>query len=516
MNFWSIPERAAAYCGALRPWQRALAAFLAGSLCCLGLPPLGWFPVLWIGLPLLVWLLSGATSARQAFVTGWCFAFGYFLFGLYWIAASMFVDLERFGWLIPVTVTGLPAGLSLLYGLAALICHKLQRRGIVGALTLAWCLAATEYVRGFLLTGFPWNLFGYIWTEYLPVAQSVSLFGSYGLTFATLSAAVLPATLAAPGKRAALLANGLAIGSFLVLGGWGTWRLQTPVHTTPDVYLRLVQPNIAQNLKWDPQERAGNFAQLLDMTALPSDRPLTHIIWPETAVTYFLADDAPHRLRISAVLPEGATLLTGAPRQEHTPSGDTLYFNALVTLDRSGMIGTSYDKFHLVPFGEFVPFRSFGPIAAVTAGLGAFTAGPGPRSLHVPGLPAFSPLICYEVIFPHEVIDPHDQPRLLINITNDAWYGKTSGPYQHLAIARMRAIEEGLPLIRVANTGISAVIDPYGRTLQSLPLETKGNIDTTLPEAVAALTINSGYGKAIFLILWVFSGILLFYIGKRP
>ena len=518
MVFTSILDHTAARCVAAAPYQRAGAAFLAGSLCCLGLPPLGWFPVLWLGFPVLVWLLGGATTKRQAFTTGWCFAFGYFLFGLYWIAASMFVDLKRFGWLIPITVAGLPAGLSILYGLAALAWQKLNRHktgGVVSALTLAWCFAAAEYIRGYLFTGFPWNLFGYVWTEFLPVAQSASLFGSYGLTFVTLCAAVLPAALTTPGKRTAYIANGLALGGFLILGLWGAWRLQAPTTYLPDTYVRLVQPNIAQNLKWDPQERAGNFELLLEMTALPSDRPLTHIIWPETAVTYFLDSDAPHRLRISAVLPEQATLLTGAPRQEISPTGDKLFFNSLLALNRSGMISASYDKFHLVPFGEYVPFRSFGPIAAATAGLGAFTAGPGPRSLHTPGLPPLSPLICYEVIFPHHVVDPHDRPRLLVNITNDAWYGRTAGPHQHLAISRMRAIEEGMPLIRVANTGISAVIDAYGRTLQSLPLGAAGNIDTMIPEATPQLTINSHYGEILSRFFWAFSGLILFLTVRK-
>ena len=514
----SLFNRCAAHCAALSSYHRAGVAFLAGSLCCLGLPPLGLFPVLWLGFPILVWLLQSTTSKRQAFATGWCFAFGYFLFGLYWIAASMFVDLKRFGWLIPFTVAGLPAGLSILYGLAALAWQKFNHRrtsGVASALTLAWCFATAEYIRGYLCTGFPWNLFGYVWTEFLPVAQSVSLFGIYGLTLATLCAAALPAALTSPDQRAARTANLIALGGFILLGLWGIWRLQTPTVLLPDVYVRLVQPNIAQNLKWDPKERARNFEHLLELTALPSDRPITHVIWPETAVTYFLAGDAPHRLRIAAVLPEHAILLTGAPREELTPDGADKFFNSMLTLDRSGLIGASYDKFHLVPFGEYVPFHSFGPIAAATAGLGAFTAGPGPRSLHIPGLPPLSPLICYEVIFPHHVADPADRPHLLVNITNDAWYGKTAGPHQHFAIARMRAIEEGVPLLRVANTGISAIVDAYGRTLNYLPLGTEGNIDAQIPTATPQLTLNSGYGELISLILWILLGLTLYRAGVR-
>lgn len=517
----TIADRIAARLRNLRGWRRYAAAFGAGSFCCLGLPPLGWFPVLWIGFPVLAWLLQGAEKTRQAFNIGWCFAFGYFLFGLYWIAAAMFVDLARFGWMIPVTAAGLPALFGCYYGLSAvgwqIMRQRLDLRGVSAALTLAWLFALTEYVRGTLFTGFPWNLFGYVWTEFPPVAQSASLFGLYGLTLLTIAAAILPSTLTVAGASAprgnAIIANGAAFGILVTLGLWGGWRLQTPASMIPDVYMRLVQPAIAQNLKWDPAEREGNFNRLLEMTAQPAARPVTHVIWPETAAAYFLAEELPRRLQIAAVLPEHAVLLTGALRAEGEDN-----FNSLLALDRSGAVLDFYDKFHLVPFGEYVPFRRFGPIAAVAAGLGGgFTPGPGPRSLRVPGLPPFSPLVCYEVIFPHRVADPHDRPQLLVNVTNDAWYGKTAGPHQHLAIARMRAIEEGLPLIRVANTGISAIIDAYGRTVQSLPLGTRGVIDSPIPAAAGARTLASRAGEVISLSAWALlgSGILIFGRHRR-
>ncbi|MEJ0063399.1 MAG: apolipoprotein N-acyltransferase [Alphaproteobacteria bacterium] len=512
--FFDSLDRAANGFARLRGWRRAGAAFAAGSLCCLGLAPIGFFPALWVGFPALVWLLGGTQKKRQAFAAGWCFAFGYFLFGLYWIAAAMFVDLARFGWMVPFTVAGLPAVLACYYGLAAAAWQWLRHRfareenRLWDAVLLAWLFALTEYVRGFLFTGFPWNLFGSVWMGFLPVAQAASLLGLYGLTFLTLVAACLPAALAAAGRRRfALAANLAALGVFAALGLWGGARMQAPPAFLAEPYVRLVQPNIAQNMKWDSANRARNFDMLLELSAEPAARPVTHVIWPETAAAYFLEDDLPHRLQIAAALPEHAILLTGAPRQAIAANGERRFFNSLLAIDKSAAVIAAYDKFHLVPFGEYVPFRQFGPIAAAAAGLGEFFAGTGPRSLRVPGLPVSSPLICYEIIFPHEVSDHDDRPQLLINVTNDAWYGRTSGPYQHLDAARMRAIEEGTPILRAANTGISAVIDPYGRVIQQLALEEKGRIDTQLPLALEKATPYSHYGNLILIVLWLVTGV---------
>lgn len=494
----ACPDRLAA----LKPGKRLLLALLAGAMSCFALPPYGLVPLLALGFTLLLLLLQGAHRPRHAFMLGWCFAFGYFVPGLYWIAASMLVDFARFFWLIPFSVAGLPAFLALYYGLAALLWYRGRANTLGSALRLGLLFTAAEYLRGHLLSGFPWHLFGYAWTDVLPMAQSVSLFGSYGLTLLTLLVAPLPATLLlrTPGARHA---NSAAALGLLLLAAWGAWRLQEPVPMRPDAYIRLVQPNIAQSMKWAPEERERNLQQLLALSAQPATKPLTHIIWPESAVPFFLAEDASRRSQIMATLPEGVSLLTGSDRRAPNYStGRWDYFNSLLTLNKSGDVIASYDKVHLVPFGEYVPFQSFGPIASATSNFGSFHAGAAPVTLHVPGLPPFSPLICYEVIFPGDVSDPARPPQLLVNITNDAWYGQTVGPYQHLAIARMRAIEAGVPLLRAANTGISAVIDPYGRVLQHLPLDQAGAIDSAIPTAATSLTYYARYNDLCAILLW--------------
>lgn len=498
-------------CATLSPRRRALAALATGGLCSLALPPLSLFPLLWLGLPLLLALVHGAASRKQAFGLGWCFAFGYFTLSLYWIAAALFVDIGRFWWLVPFCVAGLPAVLGLYYGLATLLWYRWRRLDVPGAALLALLLFVAEYARGHLFTGFPWNLFGYVWADILPVAQSASLFGIYGLTLLTLFAACLPAALFIR-TRAALHANLLATSLFLLLAAWGALRLQEPSETL-DTRFRLVQPNIAQALKWDPTQREGNLQTLLRLSAAPVIAP-TMIIWPESAVAFFLTDDASRRNQIAAALPKGAVLVTGGDRrQPNHAKGRWDYFNSLLVLDGNAITAV-YDKFHLVPFGEYVPFQGFGPVAAATTSMGSFVAGPAPQTLQVGTMPPFSPLICYEVLFPAAVTDGSGKPQLLINVTNDAWYGRTAGPYQHLAIARLRAIEEGLPLLRAANTGISANIDAYGRTLQFLPLNTEGVIDAPFSRP-APRTLYAQLGNRLAVAGALCLGLALWFSYRR-
>lgn len=496
----------------LSPGRRRLAALAAGMVSALGLPPLSFFPALWLGLPLLLLLLRGATRPRQAFTLGWMFAFGYFVISLYWIAAALFVDIRQYFWLLPFTLAGLPAVLAVYYGLAAWVWQSCRLHGVAGALGLALLFSLAEYLRGHWFTGFPWNLFGYVWADILPMAQSVSLFGSYGLTLLTLVAACLPAALIETPGRRATLANSLALAVLAGLALWGGLRLeQQPTTYSTGNRVRLVQPNIAQQLKWDPQQRERNFQTLLSLSGTPADPPITHIIWPETALTGFAAEDASRRAVLAAAMPAGALLLTGTVRRQPDTTGNRWdFFNSLVALAPTGDLVASYDKFHLVPFGEYVPLRGFAPVASLASGMGAFTAGPGPQSLNVPGLPSFSPLICYEVIFPGAVVAPESRPEFLLNITNDGWYGNTAGPYQHLANARLRAIEEGLPLLRVANTGISAVVDAEGRVLHSLPLSTQGVLDSAVPAPIPA-PLFARYGNLFFgLISLIFASVVVF------
>jgi len=494
--------------------QKVFLAWLAGCLCALGLPPFNLFPILWLSFPLLGILLSGTAKTSHAFWLGWCFGFGYFLVGLYWIAAALFVAIKQFYWLLPFTIAGLPAMLALYYGIATLLWRRFHCHGTQGAVLLALVFSAADYLRGHLFTGFPWNLFGYVWTDTLPVAQSISLFGIYGLTLITLLAACLPLALITP-SRGARAANLVATGLIIALALWGSDRLQSPTEFLPDTYVRIVQPNIPQAMKWQSSERENNFQLLLALSAMPSQQPLTHIIWPESAVAYFLADDSGQRNRLAAALPPHTILLTGGDRRTaNFTTGRWDYYNSLLALDTTGTLLATYDKFHLVPFGEYVPFQSFGPVATATAGMGSFKSGNAPQTMTLPGLPPFSPLICYEIIFPDAVTTTDtSQPRaqLLINVTNDGWYGNTAGPYQHFAIARMRAIESGLPLLRSANTGISAVIDAYGRTIHSLPLGTKNVLDFSIPRAIKRITYYSEAGDMPAIGLWFLLALSAFH-----
>ena len=294
---------------------------------------------------------------------------------------------------------------------------------------------------------------------------------------------------------------------FVVWAG-GAFRLSgASDEIVSDVVLRLVQPNINQKLKWEPGHREKNFREQIRMGAAAPGPGLpvpTHIFWAETAATYFIEKDLASRKAIARATPKGGLTITGAPRTVRR--GDDIYQvrNSIHGIDEAGNVVGTYDKFHLVPFGEYIPLRKIFKFSKITAGTTDFSAGPGPRTLRLKGLPPVSPLICYEVIFPNQVVDRQDRPEWLLNLTNDAWYGASSGPYQHFDAARLRAVEEGLPLVRVANTGISGVIDGYGRVVSRLALGKKGTLDSVLPGSLQpTLYGRLGNSLVIFLILIV-------------
>jgi apolipoprotein N-acyltransferase len=515
--------RLAAALARLTGWRRALVAIGLGAAAAGALPPVDAVPLLLIAFTGLVWLADGARDARRplraAFGLGWWFGLGFFTAGLYWIAAALFVDIARFWWLLPFAVLGLPAFFGLFTG-AVLAGYALLRPvGVARPLALATLWCAAELVRGHLLTGFPWNLIGSAWTEIGPVLQACSVIGVYGLSWLTIAWAALPAALAAPADDSAsggwhkarggiaALAAGLAV--LAAIAAAGALRLAAaPAPGSadadqPGIRLRLVQPNIEQSLKWRDSERAAIFGTLIRLSATPAEPPPTAIIWPEAATPFLFEQSREAREAAAAMLPPDGLLITGTPRATPRPDGGYDYWNGLVALDHADTVRGTYDKFHLVPFGEYVPLHQWLPIQKIAPGGGAgFSAGPGPRTLRLPGLPPVSPLICYEVIFPGQVIDPDDRPAWLLNVTNDAWYGDSSGPYQHFASARTRAVEQGLPLARAANTGISGVVDPYGRVIARLGLGRAGVVDAPLPRALAEAPPYQRWGG------WFMAGLL--------
>jgi apolipoprotein N-acyltransferase len=481
-------------------WRRAATALAAGGVSSLALAPTQYWPVLFLTFPILVWLVDGAAAGRfggvgAAFIAGWWFGFGYFLIGLYWIGNAFLVDAKIFGWLLPIAVAGLPAGLALFTGFGLALARLLWTRGPIRLLALAVALTIAEWLRGHVLTGFPWNTFGYALTTPLPLAQGVALFGIWGLTFLAIAVFASPAVLAddrAESKRA-WLPLALGVTALCGLALFGFLRLQAqPTSFVDGVRLRIMQPNLREDEKFSLSKR-----QVMDRYVSLSDRPtspdaagmqdVTHLIWPESAFPFFLTREPDALAQIAALLSNKAVLITGGVRlAEPAVSGPiTRAYNSIYVIAHDGSIQSVYDKVHLVPFGEYLPLQDllerFG-LMQLTKVQGGFLAGDRRRILSVPGAPSALPLICYEIIFPHDVVPGPERPHWLVNVTNDAWFGNSPGPHQHLQQARVQAIAEGLPLVRAANTGISAIVDPLGRVTKSLALGTEGVLDARLPE----------------------------------
>lgn len=487
----------------LRGWRRYALSFALGALAVLALPPSHILPVLVVSFTGLVWLLDGAGTRRGAFAVGWWFGFGYFLAGIYWIAVALLTDAMKFGWMIPFAVGGLSAYLAVFPAIATLFTRLTGVVGVSRIFLLAAAWTAMEWARGVVFTGFPWNPIGNVWVEWDQMIQFAALSGVFGLTLVTVLAAAMPAVLAAPGRGRWLQLLAAVAGLGVIWSGGQIRLMGATDENVAGVVLRLVQPNISQQHKWRDDLREAQFAKHMQMSVPLKKGNATHLIWPETAAPFFLAREKRLRAVLGSIVPEKGLLITGALRTTEVPQQPFKAWNSLHAINGRGDIVGTYDKFHLVPFGEYVPFRSVLDFAKITAGSTDFSRGPGPHTLQLAGLPPVSPLICYEVIFPGRVTAPGFRPGWLLNITNDAWFGNSTGPYQHFASARMRAVEEGLPMVRVANTGISAVVDPYGRVVARLDLDTEGVIDSPLPAALAPATPFALFGNLILLFMLI-------------
>ncbi len=501
----------------LSGWRRHAVAALCGVLLTAGLPPLYLVPLLVPAFAGLLWLLDGASRRRDAALIGWSFGFGHMLSGFYWVGIAFLVDAGRFGVLMPFAVAGMAAGLALFPALTVLAVAWTGWRGParVAVLAGAWLLA--EWLRAWVLTGLPWNLIGSVWSFSPEMLQLAAATGIWGLSLMTVLAGAAPAVLAeTPRTRRAWVF--VAAMLLLPAATWagGTVRLAGAPELGSDavagVRLRLVQPRIDQKLKWQADLRRDHVEQQMRLSRGAGGGAITHVIWAETAVPFFLAHETELRRVLAQAVPAGGLLLTGAPRSL-TESGEFRLWNSLHALDERGEIVGTYDKHHLVPFGEYTPLRAILGLAKLTVGSTDFSPGRGLRTIELPGLPPVSPLICYEAIFPGQVIAPGARPEWLLNITNDAWFGTSSGPYQHFASARTRAVEEGLPLVRAANSGISAVVDGYGRIVGRLGLNEMGVLDAPLPRPLAGGTLYARIGNWFVLILT--AGIVLFALILR-
>ena len=520
-----------------RGWRRWAVLTGAGAVSVLGMAPFFAWPVLFLTIPVLVWSLDGSawgsgpdTSPHpwwrhrllRAATAGWCFGFGYFLAGLFWIGEAFLVQAGKFAVLMPFAVVLLPAGLAMYWAGAAVVAVAVGwRPGPERIVVLTLTLGVAEWLRGHVFTGLPWNVIGYALTWPLPLMQTAALLGIYGLSLIAVPVLAAPAVLwmdgrergATSGRRA--LGAGFAAAAIATLVLLGSARLWNGEPASSDIRIRLVQPSVPQRQKWLPEHQERIFREHLELSQRSSGGEadgaagIELIVWPEAAMP-FLPLDAPGALAaIGRLLPDGTHLASGALRVEEPPAASpgTLRraYNSLMIFGRDGRLVELYDKIHLVPFGEYLPFQAtleaMG-LEQITRRRGGFEFGIHPRPLlKIPGLPPIGPLICYEAIFPGAVVQGSERPAFLLNATNDGWFGKTTGPHQHLHQSRVRAVEEGLPLLRAANNGISAVIDARGRVLHSLALDVKGTIDASLPSAIAPPPY-ARYGDWIFVVLW--------------
>lgn len=471
------------------------------------------WPLLFFTFPTFVWLLDGVAAEtnrrrrlRNAAIVGWSFGFGFFTAGLYWIANAFLVEADKFAWMIPFAMTALPAALAFFYALAVFGAMVMWRGGARRVFTLVAFLFAAEWLRGNIFTGFPWNLWGYAFCGNDALAQANALFGIYGLTLLALlifaSPAVFGGLMAREGARNWVLPT---ICLAVLIGGWGWGHLRLANASSavqPGIKLRVVQGNIPQAEKWKPVNRRQIFEKMLALSSGPTTGDeITHIVWPESSVPFLLllngkiafndvrgafASTIGNKLLIL-----GADRATGKVASDGRLQVDAIY-NSLIVLGKDANVQSIYDKVHLVPFGEYVPWEklltSVGFKELTNA---SYKSGLSRQLIEAPAASPFLPLICYEVIFP-DMLKYTSRPTWIVNLTNDSWYGSSTGPYQHLLQARVRAIETGLPLVRAANTGISAIIDPYGRIIVSQPLNTMGVLDEALP---AALT-QTPYARA--------------------
>lgn len=477
--------------------------FLFGALAAIGFAPFNFFPATIISLCALFLFLEKSEGKKVTFWLGFCYGYGYFLAGIYWIAISLLVDAQKFAWLIPFALTLIPAVLALYFAFLALVYKKFRFKLLsqnIVFFAILWVIF--EILRSILFTGFPWNLLGYslFFSDYM--VQSANIFGIYGLSFL---AVIFSLTMVAITDKTRL---GKTFSSFLILSFainfiYGYCYINKQNISLKDEKIRIVQGNIKQDLKWDRYQKYQNLLKHIAISNASNKDDIKIVLWPETAVPYAVFEDDEKLLaKIKEAVPQNGFLITGALRFKLDDAKiriDNAY-NSIFAISNDEI--KYYDKHHLVPFGEYVPLQKFLPfIDKITDGAVGFSKGEGAKTVEIQGI-KFSPLSCYEVIFPNEIIDKNNRPDILINTTNDAWFGNSSGPFQHFNMTRMRAIEYGISLARAANNGISAYIDPFGRVTSSILLNETGFIDVQMIRKLPE-TPFSKFGNLMLLVLFL-------------
>lgn len=477
-------------------WRRALAAFLAGGFAVLSVAPYDFFAVCFVSFPVLVWLLDGATveasatflrRLQPAFAIGWWFGFGYFVFGLWWVGTAMLVEAESFAWAIPIAVLVLPAILAVFYGAATALARLFWTDDIGRIASLAAAFGLIEWLRTFLFTGFPWNPVGYAAMPVPLLMQSASVVGSIGMNALAVFVFAMPALLA--GRRHRVF--GLSLAALLIVAhaGFGYWRLASvDAGSGQSLAVRIVQPSIDQTQKLDDEVRDDVFRTLLQLSARPLEAGAPKpqlILWPETSVPFLFTERPDALVALGELLDDDQMLIAGAVREEggRGAAGGPRYYNSVVAINSAGEIVDAVDKMHLVPGGEYLPFEDFFArlgIDSIVPMPMSFSAGSERHPIALPGGQRATPFICYEIIFPELVSSGVTGANLIVNLTNDAWFGVTPGPYQHFRQAQIRAVETGRTLLRAANSGISAVVDPKGRVLDALAINARGTLDLSV------------------------------------
>ncbi|MDX5592020.1 apolipoprotein N-acyltransferase [Pseudovibrio sp. SPO723] len=509
--------------------RRSLLATTLGAAAAVSMPPYGAFPLLFLCFPCLIWLLDGATAssegdkrrnARRFFSIGWAFGFGFFLVGLLWIGEAFLVEAETYAWMMPFAVVILPAGLALFPSVLLSLASLFWRQGSSRILVFAVAFTLCDYVRAHVFTGFPWNSWGYAVVQSDQLVQLAAYIGLFGLSFLVLFVAASPALLLKESntgsrKPVLLLAGVLAIAA-LVLGTL-RWTDRSQAFVEPNIL--IVQPNVPQSEKWKPENRDKLLPHYLEMTAAAlkgeKNDSTRLIFWPESAFPFLLTQEPGALAMIAEVLPQNTYLITGGIRADYGAQGATNFYNSVYLVDANGIVVDVYDKVRLVPFGEYLPFREILQSIGVERLVPApsdFTAGYRYRSISISNDLSFQPLVCYEAIFPQSRLNMSERPQFLANITNDGWFGDSSGPYQHLMQARMRAVEQGIPVIRAANTGVSAVISPHGEILSEVVLNRAGSIKAALPKILEP-TLYGRWGDWISLVFILGCVCLLLVFG---
>jgi len=511
-------------------WRRFLIVLVAGAIAAASVPPFFLLPALFLTLPVWVWALDGVEHRRgwrrlvgPAFQIGFGFGLGYFTVALHWLGAAFLQEGGIFLVLMPFAIVGLAAILSLFWGLGSALAHLVWSGGAFRIVTLASFLALAEWGRGHLFSGFPFDLIGYALTANDQMLQLASVVGSYGLTFIAALIAMTPALIWPADQRGLvrrLIPIFLAIAVIAAQVAYGNWRLTTTTLTArTDMKVRMVQPMILEHADWsaaDPDAIINQLISLSESKLTPTDpgiSGITHLVWPESVFPFFLTNYPDGIARIARMLPDTTLLLTGAPREplgdDGLPIPDNPGYNSILAIDSNGEVVASYDKSHLVPFGEYLPLQSFWRLFGINQfvpGTNGWAAGDGRRLMTPPGTPPFLALVCYEAVFPGDIGDTQavEAAQFILNVTNDAWFMGSIGPAQHAHHARMRAVETGLPMLRAANTGVTLSVDPLGRVVAQLAEEQVGVLDVVPSEPVPGGTLFNRIGDLPF---WVAVGL---------